>query len=553
MINRKPDFIFESSWEVCNKVGGIYTVLSTRAQTLQNYLKDQVIFIGPYFGEFPMDFEEDNTLFTEWRLYAGSKEGLAVKVGRWKVPGAPIVILVDYKPFFSRKNDLYFQMWDKFQVDSSQAYGDYDESCIFAYAVGKVVESFYHYNNLKGKSVIAHMNEWMLGMGALYIQHQLPEIATVFTTHATTIGRSIAGNNKNLYADMTLFNGDIMAKELNVWAKHSLEKQTAHHVDAFTTVSDITACECKELLDKAPDVVTPNGFDPRFVPSPKEFDTRRQDARTSLINMTEKLLGYSIDKDAYLIATSGRNEYRNKGLDVFIDSINKLRKEYTSSKETIAFIIVPGWVKELRADLKAAIEQNLTVNEPMQLPFITHWLNQMSEDRILNFILQSGFTNSKEEKVKIIFIPSYVDENDGLFNKSYYDLLIGMDATVFPSYYEPWGYTPLESIAFGIPTVTTSLSGFGQWVKSLNAEGEYDDASSVVERTDYNYDEVVGHISNTLSEWREQSASERGKAAQRCFQLAELATWDKFISYYAETYEKALAASRVRRKQLISV
>lgn len=400
-MRTQVDFIFESSWEVCNKVGGIYTVLSTKAKTLQDYFKDRVIFIGPYLGYLPSDFEEDKYLYQDWCKYAGRKEGLCIKTGRWKVPGNPIVILVDFKPFLDIKNDLYYQMWEKYGVDSSEAYGDYDDSCIFAYAVGLVIESFYSFNHLKGKSVIAHMNEWMLGMCALYIRQHLPEIATVFTTHATTIGRSIAGNNRNLYADMPTYNGDVMAKELNVCSKHSLEKQCAHHVDAFTTVSCTTAYECEELLEIKPTLVTPNGFDPQFVPSPAAFESRRNEARECLIKVAEKLLGYPIDKEAYLIATSGRNEYRNKGIDVYIDAINKLRKDCRLNQETIAFIMVPGWVKAPRADLKLAIEKDIPVEEPMQLPFITHWLNKMHEDRILNFILTSGFTNAKEEKTKI--------------------------------------------------------------------------------------------------------------------------------------------------------
>lgn len=549
MINTKPSYIFESSWEVCNKVGGIYTVLSTKAKTLQAYNKDRIIFIGPYFGQLPADFEIDNQLFPEWGSHASTKDGLAIKIGRWKVPGDPIAILVDFKPFFSEKNVLYYHMWEKFKVESSAAYGDYDDSCIFAYAVGRVIESFYNFNNLKGTDVIAHMNEWMLGMCALYLQYKLPEIATIFTTHATTIGRSIAGNNKNLYADMTAFNGDVMAKELHVEAKHSLEKQTAHHVDGFTTVSDTTAYECKELLDKVPTLVTPNGFDPKFVPAPAKFKIKRAEARERLIKVAEKLLGYPIDSKSYLIATSGRNEYRNKGLDVFIDTIHQLKNNYQGDKETIAFIIVPGWVKELRADLKAALDHDISINQPMQLPFITHWLNNMSDDRILNYILQKGFTNGQEEKVKIIFVPSYIEENDGLFNKSYYDLLIGMDATVFPSYYEPWGYTPLESVAFGIPTVTTNLSGFGQWVNSVNESGIYSDVVDVVERNDYNYQQVVDRIAHTLKTWIGKNDKERKDVTKRSFQLASLAEWDKFIIYYFDVYEKALANVAKRRKK----
>ena len=189
------------------------------------------------------DFIEDDALFADWKKHARTTDKLKMKVGRWNVPGTPPVVLIDFKPFFSDRDAFFYSMWENFRVDSMHAYGDYDESCIFAYAVGKVIESFYNFYNLSDKKVTALFNEWMLGMGALYIKKQIPAIATLFTTHATSIGRSIAGNNKALYAYMDGYNGDQMAKELNMEAKHSLEKQTAHHVDCFTTVSDITARE----------------------------------------------------------------------------------------------------------------------------------------------------------------------------------------------------------------------------------------------------------------------------------------------------------------------
>ena len=198
---KTPEFLFESSWEVCNKVGGIYTVLSTKAKTLHQMFHDNLIFIGPdVWGDKEIvDFKEDSVLFADWKKHAESVDQLKIKVGRWNVPGLPPVILVDFKPYFGERDVFFYSMWENFRVDSIHAYGDYDESCIFAYAVGKVIESFYHYYQLENKSVAALFNEWMLSMAALYVKKQLPAVATLFTTHATSIGRSIAGNNKALY------------------------------------------------------------------------------------------------------------------------------------------------------------------------------------------------------------------------------------------------------------------------------------------------------------------------------------------------------------------
>ena len=218
----KPDYIFESSWEVCNKVGGIYTVLSTRAKTLQDEMKDRIIFIGPDCwkeNDCPY-FREDKSLFAAWQWEA-KEQGLKVRVGRWTVPGEPIAILVDFTPYFEKKDEIYTWLWEKYSVDSLHAYGDYDEASMFSYAAALVTESMYNFN-VKGKTfdhstkVIYHANEWMCGLGALYINNKLPQIGTIFTTHATSIGRSIAGNQKPLYDYLFAYNGDQMAGELNM-------------------------------------------------------------------------------------------------------------------------------------------------------------------------------------------------------------------------------------------------------------------------------------------------------------------------------------------------
>ena len=543
-----PEYLFESSWEVCNKVGGIYTVLSTKAHTLQRSFKDKLIFIGPdvWTDTNAPDFIEDDVLFADWKTYTKTTENLKVKVGRWNVPGTPPVILVDFKPFFKEKDSFFFSMWESFRVDSIHAYGDYDESCIFAYAVGKVIESFYHFYKLENKKVAALFNEWMLGMGALYIKKQLPAVATLFTTHATSIGRSIAGNNKALYAYMDGYNGDQMAGELNMEAKHSLEKQTALHVDCFTTVSDITARECKQLLDKAPDIVTPNGFEPNFVPSDKEYDKKRMAARRDLLNVAEKLLGCPISPDAFLVSTSGRYEYRNKGIDVFIEAMNRVRTSGRLQREVVAFIMVPAWVRDARADLKEVIDKNIRTTSPMQMPFVTHWLNQMEQDKVLNYISHAGFTNSATDKLKIIFVPCYLDGRDGILNKPYYDLLIGMDATVYPSYYEPWGYTPLESIAFGIPTITTDLAGFGLWAKKHVTGNNISEGVAVVNRDDFNYFEVADAITSSILTLAGKDKKEAEEIRKRSFCLAAKAEWNKFIVYYEEAFRIALEHANKR-------
>ena len=542
----QPDYIFECSWEVCNKVGGIYTVLSTKARTLQQRFPDRILFVGPDLGHAgqAVEFDEDTSLFPDWQRSI-TAAGLPVRVGRWRVPGTPLVLLVDYRQLFSRKNELFYEMWEAFGVDSSQAYGDYDESCIFAAAVGRVIESFYRHHRLEDRRVVAHFDEWMLGFALLHLRKHVPRIATLFTTHATTIGRSIAGNNKPLYGYMRGYDGDGMAAELHVEAKHSVEKQATRYADCFTTVSEITAVECSQLLDKAPDVVTPNGFEPDFVPAPDRYPACRADARQRLLRAASALYGEPLDADdTFLVSISGRYEYRNKGIDVFIDTMNRLRASADLPRTVVAFLLIPAWVYAPRADLKAALEQGIRPAEPLPTPFLTHWLHRMDDDRISNFILHAGF--SANERLKIVFVPCYLDGRDGLFDTPYYDLLIGMDATLYPSYYEPWGYTPLESVAFGIPTITTDLAGFGRWAQTVVSGRDITEGVAVVYRTDDNYTAVVDASAEALRSLMRRTDAERRAIAVRCQALAAQAEWERFITYYYIAFDHALTAAQQR-------
>lgn len=543
-----PDFIFETSWEVCNKVGGIYTVLSTRSKTLQERLKDSLIFIGPDFSERDnsLYFKEDNTLYGSWQKKA-KEEGLKVKVGRWDIPGRPVAFLVAYNHLNSIKNDFFTQLWNTYQVDSLHAYGDYDESALFSLAVSQVVESFYRFYLSKENKVVFHANEWQTGFAALLLQQSLPEVATIFTTHATCIGRSIAGNNKPLYDYLWAYNGDQMARELNMESKHSIEKCTAHNVDCFTTVSDITAKECAELLDKPVDVVLPNGFEDGFVPKGSAFLKHRSLARKRLLEVANALLGTRLGNDTLIISTSGRYEFRNKGIDVFIDALNSLSKDSYFDREVMAFIEVPAWVNSPRQDLIERLQSGDKYTNPLDAPYITHWLNNGEEDSILNKFRSLNISNGGDSKVKIIFIPCYLTGNDGVFNMDYYDLIIGNDLCVYPSYYEPWGYTPLESVAFKVPCITTNLAGFGLWAnKENNGKSTIEDGVEVVYRTDYNYNEVIEEIKSAIVKYAAMDSKEANKCRNAAYKLSKKALWSKFIKYYDVAYDYALRKAHDR-------
>ncbi|MBR2486965.1 MAG: glycogen/starch synthase [Paludibacteraceae bacterium] len=484
----QPQYIFETSWEVCNRVGGIYAVLSTRAASMQAEHKDKVVFFGPDFGEHSnLTFKESKTLLKGWRPRG-------VRVGRWQVPGKPIAVLLKWDELWADKNRIFSHAWEKYGVQSHAAYGDYDESCLFSYAVGQVAESLY--KHLDMPTTVMHCNEWQTAFTILYLREHCPAIGTLFTTHATSIGRSIAGNGKPLYDCFDGFHGDQMAQELNMVSKHSAEKKAAHYADCFTTVSHLTARECKQLLDKPVDIVTPNGFEQDFVPQGKDFDTARKRARNTLISLA-RAKGVDAQSTDMLIGTAGRYEWKNKGIDVFLEAMRRLGEE--AKRPVIAFVMIP---------------------------YLDH------ED----------FTVGN---VHVIFVPTYLNGNDGVLNLPYYDLLIGLDLTVFPSYYEPWGYTPLESMAFHVPTICTTLSGYGVWCEEQGCT-TIDKGVAVIYRNDSNTDDVIGHIVNTIAYYLSLTPRKVAAARKAAVELALKAEWKNFFSYYREAYAIALKKSLAR-------
>lgn len=545
--NFLPNYIFEVSWEVCNKVGGIYTVLSSCAKTIKKNFGDQVIFIGPDNQSEKSDFTEDTSLDAEW---VKIKKLLPIRIGRWNIPGSPRVILTQYKHLEPQKNELYTQAWNLYKVDSLHAYGDYDESSLFSIAAAKVAECVY--KNILYKhsinNIVYQAHEWMSGLGMLYIKHHLPQIATIFTTHATSIGRSIVSNNKLLYKYMEGYDGDQMAEELNMQSKHSIEKRSAFEADCFTTVSQITSEECFSLLGKKADVVLPNGFEADFVPKGAIKNRKREKARKRIFEVLKALMGQPINEDTFIVSTSGRNDYKCKGYDVFIEAAAKLQKEAQISRDILILIEVPCWTKEPRKDLIERLKDtNLEYSSPLPQPYITHWLHNMSEDRILNTMRYHNVGNNLSSNVRTIFIPCYLDGNDGIFNITYYDLLTACDLCVFPSYYEPWGYTPLESIAFGIPTITTNLAGFGLWLKEQGIGASILDGILVIDRTDDNYFETIENIKDSIVKASTLISQESLKNIQKGLSsIARKASWKTFFKYYIKAYELALHKCETR-------
>lgn len=545
-VANQIDLLFETSWEVCNKVGGIYAVLSTKARTLGEQFGDKLIFIGPdlWNEDNPSPyFKERKTLLKQAQQKLQLPWGINIRVGRWDIPGAPQVVLVNPGETARHLSEIYGEMWRDYGVDSLHSYGDYEESCAFAVASAIAIQALTQHLKANPSRVVAHFDEWTTGMGLLYIKNREPRISTIFTTHATSIGRSICGNGKPLYDYFHQYNGDQMAVELNMQSKHSLEKAAAHHADCFTTVSEVTARECEQLLQIRPQVVTPNGFEPDFVPKTVKYNRLRKDGREKLLTVAKAVTGHRYGPDTFIIATSGRHEYRNKGLDMFLDVLAGLENELPSEQEALAFVLVPGWVKEPSGDVVTNLYFDGAVKT--QPDYLTHRLNNEGEDEVCRRIEQMQ-GEGRLKKLRVIYVPSYLDGHDGVVDITYYDLLPALDLTMFPSYYEPWGYTPLESVAFGVPTITDDKAGFGQWVLDNFQNGLMKSGVYVVDRTDSNYAQAAALIRMAALEYITEDVSLRLKARNLAFLTAAKADWKFFILNYDKAFEIALSRN-VRR------
>ncbi len=536
-----PDYLFEVSWEVCNKIGGIHTVLTTKAPSVLDRMHDKYILIGPDVwresGDHP-EFSEDNELFSDWFSQAAD-EGLIIRTGRWKTEGEPIVILVDFTTFFSKKDDIFKKFWELYKLDSITGQWDYIEPMLFGYATGKIIESFLSFYGLKNKHVAAQFHEWMTAAGLLYLKEAMPQVGTVFTTHATVVGRALASAGEPLYSKLDSYKGDEKAAELGVVAKQSVEMIAAHQADVLTTVSDITAAEAARFLNKPVDMITPNGIREGFFPSGDILKERRTLARKKLLEVASLLSREQFDDDVLLLVTSGRYEFRNKGLDLFIDALGKLNRQLKPDQRAIAFIMVPANHYGARKDLKQALgDASARMDEERVL---THYLHYAEHDPIMNRIRENNLNNAASDPVKVVFVPSYMNGRDGIIDLTYYDVLCGFDLSVFPSYYDSWGYSPLESLACRVPTLTTTLTGFGRWVGQLDIESQK--AVTILQRDDHNDKDVVGGIVGVVEKFFGTSQEQGEAIRQEACLVCQTVLWENMIKDYWEAYSLALGRS----------
>jgi glycogen synthase len=565
--------LFEISWEVCNKVGGIYTFISSKA----NYLKgrfEEFYFIGPYLNNGQgSDFEERDVpiQFKEPFEILESKK-IFCHYGIWKKTKAK-TILIDFSEFMQEKNEIKRKLWEDYKIDSLNSNFWFEEPVVWAYAVGMFLESVYDEN----RKTVAHFHEWIAGAGLLYLKKNGVKIGKVFTTHATVLGRAKADKGEIFREG----NPEEEAYKLNIIDKHLLEKSTALNAEVFTTVSETTAEECEKVLGKKPEVVI-NGLDLKLMPDLEEVPEmhRKNKEKIKDLVMANFFPHYYFDiENCLFYYISGRYETRAKGIDVYIKALGKLNrrlKKEESKKVVVAFVLIPSDVSGVNQELlnnllllknikenindysedaKKAILFSLFSNkgnnfnikeffyESKKLvevlskngnpKIITHYLKQ-KEDRIVKMIHEEGLENSKDDKVKIIFYPAYLGENDGLMGLDYYHFVSGFHLGVFPSFYEPWGYTPFESAALGVSTITTDLSGFGRYVIEKNRGNE---GIRIIKREGKEDYEIVEVLEDEMYNYLNLDKIQRIKNKTIAQEFAHQISWDNIIEKYLKAYK----------------
>jgi len=597
---KNADFVFEVSNEVCNKVGGIYTVVSSKAaQMVDHYGKNYyaIGFYNPANAKIELDEETppENLLKVFQNLDA---KGVKCHYGRWLIAGRPQAILIDAKELLKNSNQIKTDFWSQYQIDSLKSDFSFTELLVWATGVGMLLEEFSKVPPFRFAYCVAHFLEWFAGGGLLYLKSKKAPIATVFTTHATMLGRTLAGSGVDLYKlindRMNHSTSSDLARRYGILDKHSTEMACAKNADAFTTVSEMTAKEAHYLLEKEVDLTLPNGLDMEKYPEMEELTILRRKCR---IRTREFLTGYFCryyPMDMFNFRSmfiSGRYEMFNKGIDVFIEALGRLNEKMKKTrieKNVVAFIFVPTanrgekfdslknmslyeemheHVDEilpdvgdaiLRALVKGEMPKDLLSEESMRLfkKLIAHFSEKKGQlppstafelaypeddDLIIKALKKNGLLNREEDKVKVVFYPAYLSPADRLIGLDYNQATMTFDLGVFPSYYEPWGYTPLETAALGCPAITTDLAGFGRFIEG-KGDGIY-----VLKRENRAWDEIVADLTEKLYQIATLSKRDLMEYRNSAKKMSFEADWKYLVKNYIQAHDLALEKLKQKR------
>ncbi|MCF6332187.1 MAG: glycogen/starch synthase [Draconibacterium sp.] len=589
-------FLFETAWEVCNQVGGIYTVIRSKVpSTIEKWGKNNYCLIGPYF-EDQVDAHFDPA--TDFSTPIGKavmkmqERGFEVHYGQWIISGRPNVVLFNPYSVFDKLGEIRKKLWEAYHISLP----DDNELLNKVAAFGYQVLEFFHYLNFSGfcnnGPVIAHFHEWMAGLPIPGIRKNNLNFKTVFTTHATLLGRYLAMNDPLFYDNLAFYNWEAEATRFNVKPIAEIERASAHGAHVFTTVSVITGKECTHLLGRTPDLILPNGLNIERFEVVHEIQNQHLKIKEQINDFVRghffQSYSFDLNKTLYFF-TSGRYEYQNKGFDLTLEALARLNYKLQQAKiemTVVAFFITrqpfytinpevlqsKAQIEDIRLvceeikeqvgkrlyehitsadgtykfpDLGALVDDRLRLKlrrnvqswKTHRLPkVVTHTLKDDSKDDILNFLRTSNLVNNRHDKVKIVYHPDFISTANPLFKMDYTQFVRGCHLGIFPSMYEPWGYTPLECLASGLPSVTSELAGFGDYV--VNEIPDHDEKGMyIINRKGRNFNEVAEDLANKMFGFAKLSRRERIALRYKCEESSLHFDWSNLGRFYNEAYK----------------
>lgn len=591
-------FLVEAAWEVCNQVGGIYTVIRSKVPSISEKWNGNYLLLGPYFhhkasAEFESIQDIDPSDSVGKVVLRMRDQGYDVQYGYWLVSGKPRVVLLNPFSVYPRLGEIKYLLWADHDISTPDGDDLLNQVVAFGFLAKTFLMELENEKTLK-KQVIAHFHEWMVGTIIPDLRKANSTISTVFTTHATLLGRYLAMNDSEFYEHLPFYDWSKEAKNFNIEAAVKIERAAAHGAHVFSTVSDVTAKECSGLLGREPDLILPNGLNIERFTALHEFQNLhlqyKEQIHEFVMGHFFQSYSWDLDKTLYFF-TSGRYEYKNKGYDLTLEALARLNwkmKEAGLDTTVVMFFVTKqpfstinpkvlqsrAVMEEIRETCEAIEKQvgnrlfcaaaestdgklpnlndfvddywklrlrrTLLTWKSQELPIVvTHNLYNDDKDEILNFLRTANLVNNAHDRVKVVYHPDFISPTNPLFGMEYGQFVRGCHLGVFPSYYEPWGYTPLESMASGVPAVTSDLSGFGDYVLD-NIEDPHDHGCYVVNRRDRGFHEAADQLANMMFEFTKMSRRDRIHQRNLVESSSEHFDWQNLTTYYDKAYELAI-------------
>jgi glycogen(starch) synthase len=590
--------LFEIAWEVCNQVGGIYTVIRSKVPSvIDKWGHENYCLIGPYFAEQAAAHFDPATDFSSpigKAVLKLQERGFDVHYGQWIVSGRPHVVLFNPYSVYDKLDDIKYYLWKEFNISLPGG----DELLDKVAAFGYLVKEFFHYIaefDLGHPNMIAHFHEWMAGIPIPSIRKDNLNIKVVFTTHATLLGRYLAMNDPKFYDHLAFYNWEVESTKFNVKPIAEIERASAHGAHIFTTVSEITGHECTHLLGRTPDMILPNGLNIVRYEALHQIQNQHVKIKEQIHDFVMghffQSYPFDLDKTLYFF-TSGRYEYQNKGYDVTLEALARLnykmqvanidttvvtffvtkkpfytinpevlqskaqiedvwrvceeikeqvgKRLYTNITASEGPYLFPDLSKMVDDYLRLKLRRNIQSWKTHKLPkVITHTLKDDASDEILQFLRKANLVNNRHDKVKVVYHPDFITTSNPLFRMDYNTFVRGCHLGIFPSMYEPWGYTPLECLASGIPSITSEVAGFGDYV--VNTIPDHDEKGMyIINRKGRNFFDIAEDLANMMFKFVQMSRRDRIALRYKCEETSLHFDWSNLGKYYDKAYNEAV-------------